>query len=96
MEQHESIHREGADSSLVYRDTILGYFNQDVEAAEESYRRFVHAKLVEEDSLEELVTYDDILGSNSFVSDCELCILLARQKEIVDPCSCRMMLVKAN
>ena len=60
---------EGVDSSLIYRDTILGYFNEDLEAAEESYRRFVHAKLAEQDSLEEFVTYDDILGSNSFVSE---------------------------
>lgn len=60
---------EGADSSLIYRDTILGYFNEDLEAAQESYRRFVHAKLAEQDSLEEFVTYDDILGSNPFVSE---------------------------
>jgi hypothetical protein len=61
--------KQGVGEGALYRDTILGYFNQDSEAAQESYRRFVHAKLDEQDSLEELVTYDDILGSNSFVSE---------------------------
>ncbi|HHT70094.1 MAG TPA: hypothetical protein GX016_00770 [Firmicutes bacterium] len=61
---------EGSGSSLVYRDTVLGYFNQDSRAAQESYRRFVHAKLADNSgSLEKLVTYDDILGTESFVSE---------------------------
>jgi putative transposase len=60
---------EGSQSSLVYRDNVLGYFSQDLKVAEKNYRRFVHAKLNNPDSLEGTVTYDDILGTDSFVSE---------------------------
>lgn len=71
---------EGADSSLIHRDTVLGYFKEDLEAAQESCRHFVHAKLAEQESLEEFVTYDDILGSNSFVSEVRVLYTVGKTK----------------
>jgi putative transposase len=64
----------GEDRLTVYRDTILSFFGQDTALARESYQLFVHAKINEAkqnkpDSLENLITYDDILGTNSFVSE---------------------------
>ena len=55
--------------NIVYKDTILDWFSHEYETAQKNYRRFVHAKMTEQDSLEGLVTYDDILGTNSFISE---------------------------
>jgi putative transposase len=55
--------------NIVHKDTVLGWFSHESEPAQKNYRRFVHAKMTEQDSLEGLVTYDDILGTNSFISE---------------------------
>lgn len=59
------------DDTFVYRDTILGFFNKDKDkkVAKESYRRFVHAKLEDPDTIDGTITYDDILGSKMFVKE---------------------------
>lgn len=59
----------GVEKSLVYRENVLGFFSEDLEEAMEDYRRFVYARLDNPDLLEGTITYDDIMGSDSFASE---------------------------